>query len=277
LGLAVAVGGLALGERKVEKSEAFYAALEDSPQRLQGRLEALLKEQDNSPGKITPPPGLYLLTSWPRLDEGGLEMLEQFLEEHPGVRLVMIDTFARIRPRSKGKRSELGLYDEDYRSLEGLQSLAQKSGRAILVTHHLRKAEAEDPLDMISGTTGLGAVVDTAWVIRRGRGEADAELFITGRDVEEQDWALRWDLATRQWVLLGPAEEYEISQGRRQILEILEEASEPLKPKEIAEALGQPVGNVKKLLYAMLRAGLIKKEGYGLYKPGKGTPGGAEW
>ena len=42
LGLAVASGGVALGKVRVEQGAVLYAALEDTPRRLQGRLRAVL-------------------------------------------------------------------------------------------------------------------------------------------------------------------------------------------------------------------------------------------
>lgn len=57
------------------------------------------------------------------------------------------DALAKVRdPRKKDQ----GLYDADYAAMAGL-----KFGIAIVVVHHLRKMDADDPLDQISGTTGL--------------------------------------------------------------------------------------------------------------------------
>jgi hypothetical protein len=64
LALAVASGGKALGSVPVERGEALYLALEDSPRRLQTRLRMLLPDE-------LAPAGLRLETEWPRLDEGG--------------------------------------------------------------------------------------------------------------------------------------------------------------------------------------------------------------
>src|SRR5690606_13844429 len=51
-------------------------------------------------------------TYWPRLDQGeptGLDQLDEWLTTHPETRLVIIDTFTRIRPRA-GRSSA---YEED--------------------------------------------------------------------------------------------------------------------------------------------------------------------
>jgi hypothetical protein len=41
-------------------------------------------------------------------------------------------------------------------------------------------------------------------VLRRQRGQADAFLFITGKDIEEEkDYALNWDAQTTTWGIKG--------------------------------------------------------------------------
>jgi hypothetical protein len=47
------------------------------------------------------------------------------------------------------------VYDADYEALEAIQRLAAEHEVSILVVHHLRKLGAVDPLDEISGSTGL--------------------------------------------------------------------------------------------------------------------------
>lgn len=95
-------------------------------------------------------------TEWPRLEEGGTEALEQWLSDSPGARLVVVDTLAKIRKPARGQN----VYAEDYTALESLLPLAARYGIAIVVVHHLRKGEAVDPQDEISGSTGLAGGVD---------------------------------------------------------------------------------------------------------------------
>jgi len=65
--VAVAAGGMALGTSQVEQGEVLYLALEDNRRRLQKRLGKMLC----GPA----PEGLEIATSWPKLDEGGVEAL----------------------------------------------------------------------------------------------------------------------------------------------------------------------------------------------------------
>jgi len=254
LALAVASGGAAFGKVPVERGEALYLALEDTPKRLQSRLGMMLHGEPA-------PDGLHLATAWPRLDQGGLQHLEAWLDEHQDARLVIVDTFQKLRPPQDGR----GLYEQDYAALAGLKALADRHGVAVLVVHHLRKGSSEDPLEEVSGTTGLTGAADTVWVLRRDRGRMDATLFITGRDTEEQETALQFDPSLGLWCLLGSAEEYRMSQERQAVLALLREAGEPLGPKAIAEALGKTEGSVRKLLFTLVNEGVIKRVDRGRY------------
>lgn len=126
--IAVAAGGYAFGKVSVERGDALYLALEDNERRMQSRLGKIL-------GTSEAPAGFDYATAFPRLDEGGLEFLKDWLVEHPEARLVVIDTLAKIRPRP---RNSQGGYQEDYEALEDLLPLAAEHQVAILVVTHTR-------------------------------------------------------------------------------------------------------------------------------------------
>jgi len=227
LSIAVAAGGRALSAVQVERGEALYLALEDSPRRLQSRLRMLLAGEQ-------PPAGLHLETEWPRLDEGGTEALDVYLGRHPEARVVLIDVWPRIRPRAS-KRTDY--YQVDYDAAAPLQTLAMSHGIAVVALYHTRKAEAEDFVETVQGTFGTAAAADTIIVVKRSRGQADATLHVTGRDVEERELALRFAPEAGTWALLGNAAEYAMGETRREILEAVR-AHGALTPKQAAEVSG---------------------------------------
>jgi RecA-family ATPase len=164
--LAVPCGGKALGKIEVVQGDALYLALEDTPRRMQGRILALL-------GSDPFPHRLHLVHHAPKLSEGLEDAIGEWLRNHPEARLVIVDTLARIRKR-KAKHTDS--YAEDSEAAERLQKLATDYRICLLVVHHLRKAEAEDPLELVSGTFGLTGGADGVLVLKRGRGQADAIL-----------------------------------------------------------------------------------------------------
>jgi hypothetical protein len=174
----------------------------------------------------------------------------------------VIDTLAKFRNGGTSRN----VYKEDYEAVEPLVGLAAHHNVAVLIIHHLRKLAADDPLDQVSGSMGLTGGADGALVLNRERGRADAYLYVTGRDIEEEkEYALSWDSATATWKIVGEAEEYRHSRERQEIDECLRTLGEPAGPKEVSEALGKPYNNVKQLMWKMDRDGDLRSVGRGKY------------
>ena len=255
LSVAVATGGKVLGIQ-VEQGDVLYLALEDTKRRLQDRLKLITS------GTSAPLDGLSFEIDWLPFDQGGLDYLDQWLGDHPAVRLVVIDTFARVRRK---QRPNASVYGEDYAATHEVKALADKHRVAILLVHHLRKGGAADPVEEVSGSTGLTGAADGVLVLRRERGQADAILCATGRDIDEKEIALSWDRASVRWRLLGDADDYRLSPEREQIRRALIEAGQPLSPKEVAEALSKDDNSVRQLIWKMEKEGQIKSTGSGQY------------
>src|SRR5215213_9513787 len=261
LALAVTTGSTFLGNTTVQQGEVLYLALEDNRRRLQRRIKKLLPDREA-------PAGLHFALDWPRLDEGGLEALDKQLDEQPGINLVIVDTLARLKPGGSKKRTQ---YEEDRDSVDSLVTLADKHSVAIVLVHHLREMESDDPLDMIHGTAGLTGGVDSALVLKRRRGEPDANLFGDGRDFENPvELALKWNASAATWTILGDAEEYGMSEQRRAILGVVKRADKPLGPKAITERLNasgtqMKYGAVRELCSQMANDGQLKNLGRGKY------------
>lgn len=261
--LAVASGGCALGTKNAKQGSTLYLALEDNKRRLQNRMRKVLQ------GKSAPEE-LHMRTEWPRMGEGGIEALDGWLRDHPDCRLVVVDTLARFKPQSAGRRTQ---YDEDRNAVDPLIPLAAEHGVTILLVHHLREMESDDPLDMIHGGAGLTGGVDGALVLKRKRGRADAFLHIDGRDLENPaELALKWDSSAASWTIIGDAEEYRMGERRAAIQRILENADEPLGPQDITDTLNAKdidakYGAVREMLSKMVTAGQAKNIGRGKYVP----------
>jgi hypothetical protein len=157
------------------------------------------------------------------------------------------------------------VYEQDYEAIGGLKRLADAHGVSVLVLHHLRKAAADDPFDAVSGTLGLSGAADGTLVLQRASGRHDAVLHVTGRDVEQQELALRWDVERCLWSIAGDAQVFRLSPERRSIIQALEWADVPLTPKAIADAMGKGDASgrasVRRALGSMVRDGLIRGDG----------------
>ena len=136
IGDAVANAHVALGGPNCERGDVLYCALEDNQRRLQERLRKMRIENWSK--------HLHFQTAMPRLDEGGVEFIREWINRVGNPKLVIIDAFVRVRP-SRAQRDS-SQYSEDYSSLLPLHTLAQEHpGLAIVVVHHDRKAKGECP------------------------------------------------------------------------------------------------------------------------------------
>ena len=171
--------------------EVLNLCLEDSFQRIQNRLLDLTEDA---------PSTLHFAVMSQQLHDGLVEQMEQFLREHPATGLVVIDTLQRIRAAG----NEPNPYASDYRDIGVLKALADQHRIAVLLIHHLRKMNDDDPMNMISGTTGLSGATDSNFVLRRSkRRENMATLYCTGRDISYRELSLEFDNESHVWNLLS--------------------------------------------------------------------------
>ncbi|RPE39689.1 AAA domain-containing protein [Streptomyces sp. Ag109_O5-1] len=236
LGLSVAAGGEAFGAVPVDGGPVLYLALEDTARRLQNRMGKLL-------GGRPAPSGLTLSTECPPLPQGGAEMIAGWLDQNTQARLVVIDVFAKVRGAAPIGASA---YDADYAAVGHAKQLADHYGVSVVLVHHLRKASSDDWLTEVSGTNGMAGAADATLVLKRGRGQADGVLLVTGRDVEEAEHALSFQTDTGAWHLLdGPAEDHLIGDTRAVILRYVR-ANPGARPKQLSEATGIDVSLARK-------------------------------
>jgi len=195
--LAVAAG-MPFMTYRTERGACLYLALEDTPRRLQDRMNKLLD------GKQAPEL-LDFAVSAKSLDDGLIEQLEGYVKSNPAAKLIVIDTLQKVRGAAK---SNEGAYQADYRTMTPLKEFADRHNLCILVVHHLRKMKDEgDPFNMISGTNGILGALDTAIVMTREKRESkDTLMSVTGRDVEAQDKMIFFDRATCTWNMRGDAD-----------------------------------------------------------------------
>ena len=183
--------GQALWNFATTQGEALYLSLEDSFQRIQTRLFDLTEDA---------PPTLHFAIMADTLKHGLEQQIEQFLVEHPATKLVVIDTLQRVR----GTGSDSNLYANDYQDIGLLKRLADKQHIAILLIHHLRKLHDDDPMNMISGSTGLSGAADSAFVLQKNARSANAaSLHCTGRDIPDRTLKLELDEDDHVWKLLA--------------------------------------------------------------------------
>lgn len=168
----------------------LYLCLEDTVRRVQERLLLVTEE---------PPGSAFFAVAARALADGLAEQVRQFVSEHPDTVLVAVDTFQMVR-RGESEAS----YANDYQEVQVLKQLADELGIALLLVHHLRKQGDSDPLNKLSGTTGLSGAVDAVFVLDRSHRHSDsATLVCTGRDIAYREMELRFSSEAHRWELVA--------------------------------------------------------------------------
>lgn len=182
-------------EFETRKSEALYLCLEDSFARIQSRLFEITDEA---------PPTLYFAIMSDAIGSGLEYQIESFLKEHPDTGLIVIDTLQKVR---KTTPANVNPYAADYDDINALKQIADKNHLAIVLVHHLRKTGDADPLNMISGTSGIAGGADSNFVLQKDkRTENTAKLVCTGRDIEGRELFLEFNRESFVWELIAPVE-----------------------------------------------------------------------
>jgi len=259
LALSVAHGANAFqrDDLKVEAGSVLYCALEDSYRRLQSRLPGMLEQMGlPSSDKLDLAVHLHPLPL-------GLQQIENWLKRKPDARLVVVDVFARVKDHTSRSGT---LYDMEYSSLGQVQQFAQQANLALLLIHHTRKSSAgQDPFDEFSGSTAITGAADTCLMLKL-QPEGDAILQVKGRDVEEQEWALRFDTEHLVWSYTGPVIRRQAAPRQEEIIQLLRAVDSPLTVKSLSQSMDLKPNALHQSLYRMKEKGILHRPQRGTYQ-----------
>jgi hypothetical protein len=267
--LAAASGGITLDTLPVGAPRpVLYLALEDGDRRLQQRCRQLLGTEPIPPGfdyltKVMPSQAIATIAAWLELHT-----------DRPA--FVILDTLGKVMPTAIPGESA---YQRDYRVGSMLRALCDEHpGLTLLVNHHDRKAGADDFVDSVSGTHGLAGAADTILVLTRDRHSTDGLLKVTGRDVPEGEYALRF-LDGYHWTLDGDDLESAAQRAReRQVTAGLGNRSADVvgyvlkhpggvSPTDVAAALDMDPAQTRVYLRRAVHSGRIENPVRGRYTP----------
>jgi AAA domain len=275
IALGCAYGGTVLDAIPVAPRPVLLASLEDSQRRLQSRLRKLAFDRPL-------PDRLDIITE---IGAGlVIATIAEWLQRHEGsAPLVVLDTLGKARHQ---RRPGDDPYIADYQLGSGIKRLIDAvPGAAFLAVHHTRKMAAEDFVDTISGTAGIAGSADYIIVLSRKRQSDEGTLAVTGRDLEENEFAVKADRGI--WSLDGmdiadaaatmgtrreKARESNLGTRSLDALNLVNSKGETT-PAELGKHLGidnKLAGNVLADLYS---GGYIDKPSRGTYKPVGGESG----
>lgn len=169
-------------------------------------------------------------------------------------------------------------YQRDYRIGGKLKALTDSHpGSALLVVHHNRKMASADWMDSTSGTQGLNGSADYTIVLERSRGDGEALLKVTGRDVTEGEYAVT--MTGGSWALAGEslqaaanaARDARATEGlgedQARLIAFIGEHPAGVTPAEVAAFMGWDSRKTSTYLSRLVTAERIAKPSRGLYTP----------
>lgn len=262
--LGIANGTHVLGKLPIPQARhVLNLALEDGDRRMQSRCRLILGRDD----AVIPDPYHYVTKVPPN---HVIEVIEAFLQVNPDTALVVLDTLGKVMPDARPGESA---YARDYRIGGRLKRIADDHpGLSLVVIHHDRKATSEDFVEAVSGTNGLAGSADTIMVLGRKRGAEEGVLKVTGRDVPEAEYALKFD--GRLWTLDGAnliqaaanaskrEESSSLSETSVGIIDYVRQHPTGVTAKQVREKFGT---NADQYLKRQLDAGKLTKPKRGLY------------
>jgi RecA-family ATPase len=191
--------------------------------------------------------------------------MEKWAESCERPRLLVIDTLAKMRPIESYQTKQMGIYERDYAFMEFFHKIAHKHGIAIILVHHERKMESDDPFDRGSGSAALGGAADCQWILsRKDRAEDQAVLSVSGRDQESCDYAMVFDKEKGLWNCAGTSSEVQMSQTAAKVIDAMRELGKPVTPAEVASCCGITRNTVQITMSRLVKREIIQRSTAGM-------------
>ena len=187
----------------------------------------------------------------PTLDRGLEESIKLWTEETENPKLVIIDTFQKIKPLGEQKTRNANAYEVDYHYLSKLHTLARELNICIIYVHHLSQADKAHSWDKIMGSTGHQGVTDSMYMLERSEGTNQATFKGIGRNIAEFKMDIEWDNKTFKFNYVGDSYQRQTAKHKKDILKAMVQlakvGSSSVKPADVFKVLNL----VKKKIHAI--------------------------
>ena len=236
---------------ETHKMGVLYLALEDTEARIKTRLGKYEIKDFNK---------AYLITDW----KNNTSSLKQYLLDNTQIKTVVIDTLQKFL-----QLNDISNYNETVNALSTLKSIADELAIAIIVIHHTRKGNENNPGDWMDGglgSMGINATADCSICLTRKRDSNEGYIKATGRDIEDKHLALKWDKESCIWSMIGdvPKEQF-LPLEQLKIYYLMKELDGQATTSLITEKTGKSEANVINLLNKLVKIGLVIKIERGLW------------
>ena len=169
-------------------------------------------------------------------------------------------------PVMQGLKAEEDERDIASTEFGNLRQLAHNLGIAIVVVHHNRKSTGMEtsPIEMILGSTGISATVETIMVLQRQKGTQDINMVLTGKDIEEQELTFKW--TAQGYQAAGVLVEAALGDTQRAVLNVIRERPRCTQ-HFIAEEISRDKSQVSKAVGRLIECDLVQRLDDGTLAP----------
>ena len=156
--------------KKIRQGNVLYLALEDEEHQLQGRMEKLLAP--DIPFSDT----FDYATTWPRMHNGGLTALEDWLRSHTHAQLIIIDSWKKVKPVVRAKTADT-VRNAEYNTLAGLKYLVDAYNIGIVLLSQSARTAPGKNWHEPYGVAGAASCVDGFLTLKPGKKERDTLFY----------------------------------------------------------------------------------------------------
>ena len=254
MAVAVDKGEKFLNHFEVLQSDVLYLSLEEPPDLISERLQRIYP---NSP----PSKNIHFMFEWLSIDRGGYDYLDNYIGENPNLKLIFIDTLSAL---TNGQSNSGKGYSNEYNEAQKLHKITKNLNVSMVLLHHTVK-NSKGNLDDLYGSSGYSGTVDNILILNSDKARGLGKLQLTSR-YGDAEYVLQFNRQQLCWEYLGIADEIDLTQERKDILEVLFEAHGPVKVKDIAKELGKKVQATSNLLNRLEKQGLVWKPAFWVYE-----------
>ena len=177
----------------------------------------------------------------PTLDRGLEESIKLWTEEVKNPKLVILDTFQKIKPLGEQKTRNANAYEVDYHYLSKLHTIARELNICIIYVHHLSQADKAHSWDKIMGSTGHQGVTDAMYMLDREEGTNQATFKGIGRNIAEFKMDIEWNPMTFKFDYVGDSYQRQTAKHKKDIFKAMvalgKDGSGSVKPADVYKVL----------------------------------------
>jgi hypothetical protein len=262
-------GGTWLGHT-VAQGDVLLLALEDNEDSMNIDIKSMGLQNKKKPTTF--------VDQCPSLERGLVESIEMWHGNMDNPKLIIIDTFQKVKPMGSQKTKNANAYEVDYHYLSQLHATAKNLKICIIYVHHLSQADKSHSWDKIMGSTGHQGVTDAMYMLDRVEGTNKGSFKGLGRNIAGFEMDIEWNSNPKEpmtFQYVGDTFEIKTKEHKREIFKAMKQLAKDgqseVKPNDVYKVLNfvsnKEKGSCNKNMQRMRKHGELREgEKYGTYK-----------